>query len=111
MKAKSVIPRALANQDVDEALVYSLAEGAAQAALGFIDALEQAYAHIGRHPAAGSPRYAHELQLPGLRSWPLKRHPYFVFYVERDDHVDLWRVLHGMRAIPDWLRDGEDAPD
>jgi toxin ParE1/3/4 len=51
-------------------------------ALGFIDALEQAYTHIGRHPATGSPRYAHELNLPGLRAWPLTRYPHIVFYVE-----------------------------
>lgn len=103
MKPKPVIPRELANRDVDEAIGHYLSEGARQAALGFIEALEQGYAHIGRHPAAGSPRYAHELDLPGLRSWPLKRYPYLVFYIERGDHVDVWRVLHGQRDIPAWL--------
>lgn len=49
------------------------------------------------------PRYAHELALPGLLYWPLRRYPYLVFYVERDDHVDVWRVLHGVRDIPEWL--------
>jgi toxin ParE1/3/4 len=34
----------------------------------------------------------------------LKRHPYLVFYVERADHLDVWRVLHGMKDIPAWLR-------
>lgn len=110
MKAKPVIPRTLAKQDVDEALSYYLSEEAEQAALGFIDALEQAYAHISRHPATGSPRYAHELDLPGLRCWTLKRYPHIVFYVERDDHIDVWRVLHGMRDIPAWLRDGGEVP-
>lgn len=110
MKAKPVIPRALATQDVEQAIRYYLSEDAEQAALGFIDALEQAYSHIGRHPATGSPRYAHELDLPGLRSWPLKRYPHIVFYVERDDHIDVWRVLHGMGDIPAWMRDGDDTP-
>ena len=40
------------------------------------------------------------LDLPGLRSWPLKRFPYLVFYVEHADHVDVWRVLHQNRDIP-----------
>jgi toxin ParE1/3/4 len=71
--------------------------------LGFIDALEQAYAHSARHPATGSPRYAHELNIPGLRFWSLKRYPYLVFFVERDDHIDVWRVLHGQRNTPAWL--------
>ena len=110
MKAKPVIPRALAKQDVEEAISHYLSEDAKQAALGFIDALEQAYAHIARHPATGSPRYAHELDLPGLRSWSLNRYPHIVFYVEHADHIDVWRVLHGMRDIPTWLRDsGEDS--
>jgi hypothetical protein len=55
---------------------------------GFIDSLEQAYTHISRHPATGSPRYAHELNLPGLRYWPLTRYPNPVFYVEDPDHID-----------------------
>jgi toxin ParE1/3/4 len=69
-----------------------------------VDAVEQAFAHLSRHPATGSPRYAHELNLPGLRSWPLTRFPYLVFYVERDDHVDVWRALQGHRDIPAWLQ-------
>jgi toxin ParE1/3/4 len=36
--------------------------------------------------------------------WPLKRYPYLVFYVERDDHIDVWRILHGECHIPAWLR-------
>ena len=103
MTVKPIIPRALANRDVDEAVEYSLGEGSEQAALGFIDALEQAYSHIGRHPASGSPRYTHELNLPGLRCWPLKHYPQLVFYVERTDHIDVWRILHGQRDIPAWM--------
>ena len=103
MKSKSIVPRELANRDVDEAIEHYLSEGAQQAALGFIDALEKAYAHIGRHPDAGSSRYAHELNLPRLRSRSLRRYPHLVFYVERDDHIDVWRVLHGQRDIPAWL--------
>jgi toxin ParE1/3/4 len=45
-----------------------------------------------------------------LRSWTLKRNAHIVFYVERDAHIDVWRVLHGMRDVPAWLRDGGDAP-
>ena len=88
MKTRPVVPREQADRDVDEAIAYYLGEDAGQAALGFIDALEKAYAHIGRHPATGSPGYAHELNLPGLRFWPLMRYPHMVFYVERPDHID-----------------------
>ena len=105
MKAKPVVPREQARQDIEDALAYHMAEDAEAAALGFIDALEQAYSHIGRHPATGSPRYAHELNLPGLRSWPLTRYPHLVFYMEHPDHIDVWRVLHGQRDIPAWMQE------
>ena len=108
MRAKPVIPREQAKQDVEDALAYDMAQNAEAAALGFIDALERAYTYLGRHPATGSPRYAHELNLPGLRSWPLTRYPYLVVYVERADHVDVWRVLQGQRDIPAWMQDSED---
>lgn len=104
MKVKPVVPRGLARRDVDEAIAHYLNEGGERVALRFIDAVEKAYAHIGRQPASGSPRYAHELNIPGLRSWSLGRFPYLVFYVERRDHVDVWRVLHGRRDIPAWMR-------
>ncbi len=103
MKTKPVIPRALAQQDVDEAIDHYLREGSAKAAIGFIEALEDAYAHIGRQPASGSPRHAHELNLPGLRFWRLTRYPYLVFYFEQDRAIDVWRVLQEQRHIPGWM--------
>ena len=109
MTAKPVVPRELANRDIDDAIAYYLSEGAEQAALGFIDVLEQAYANISRHPATGSPRYAHELNLSGLRFWPLAHYPHLVFYVERPEHIDVWRVLHGQRDIPAWMQEPDGA--
>jgi len=109
MKVRPVVPREQAHRDVEDAVAYYLAQDAESAALGFVDVLEKAYGHIGRHPASGSPRHAHELNLPGLRSWTLTRFPYLVFYVERADHIDVWRVLHGQRDIPAWMQEPEGA--
>lgn len=51
MKVKAVIPRALAKQDVDDAIYHYLSEGAKQAALGFIDALSYKPSPLRRfHP-------------------------------------------------------------
>lgn len=105
MSAQPVVARAQAAQDIEEAIAWYLAEGAPQAALGFIDALEKAYAHIARHPGTGSPRYALALDVPGLRCWPLTRYPYLVFYMERAEAIDVWRVLHSQRDIPAWLQE------
>jgi toxin ParE1/3/4 len=110
VKTKPVVPREQAKRDVDEIIDHYLAEGAEQAAIGFIDALEQAYLRIGRHPAMGSPRYAHEVNLPGLRFWGLKHFPHLVFYVEHPDHIDIWRILHGQRDIPAWMRQAASVP-
>ena len=107
MTAKPVVPRLQARRDADQAVDhYALATGP-KVAFGFIEALAAAYRDIARHPAAGSPRYAHELGLEGLRCRRLRRYPYLVFYVEREDHIDVWRILHGRRDIPAWLRDVE----
>ena len=105
MTAKPIVPRELANRDVDETIAYYLSEASDEVALGFVDALERAYRHISRHPATGSSRYAVELNLPGLRSWPLRRFPYLVCYVETKDCIDVWRALHCARDIPAWMQD------
>jgi toxin ParE1/3/4 len=110
VKAKPVVPRERAAKDVDYAIAYYLSEIAGDAALGFTDALEHAYEQMGRNPAAGSSRYAGELTLPGLRFWPVKRYPHLVFYLERADHIDVWRVLHGMQDIPSWMQDADEVP-
>jgi toxin ParE1/3/4 len=107
VKALPVVPRELARQDAEQAVDHYLAEGGPDVAFGFIDALEAAYAQIAENPEGGSPRWGHELNLPGLRSRKLKRFPYLVFFLARDDHVDVWRILHTKRDIPSWLQDGE----
>lgn len=106
MTSKHVVLRKQADQDIDEALRFYLDEGAEDAAGEFIAAVEQALGHVGRHPAIGSLRHAHELGLPDLRCWPIKVFPYLIFYVDRPDRIDVWRVLHGSRDIPAWM----DAP-
>ncbi len=103
MKPKPVVPRELANRDIHNAIDYYLADTAGDAAIGFVYALEAAFSHISAHPASGATRYAHELEIDGVRSWPLRGYPFLLFYIEREHHIDLWRVLHGHRDIPERL--------
>ena len=104
MTSKPVIPRLSARRDIEEAFDHYVASAGERVAQGFVDALEIAFRSMGQRPQSGSPRYAHDLSLPSLRSLMLKRYPYIAFYLERKDHIDVWRVLHGARDIPSRMR-------
>ena len=67
VSGKPVVLRERARRDIDEVVEHYLAEAGEAVALDFIDALEDARRQIGEQPASGSPRYAHELDVPGLR--------------------------------------------
>lgn len=109
MSTKPVIPRVRAHEDATEALRFYAEEGGEQVALRFVDALEAAYRRIGRHPSIGSPRYASEIDWPGLRHLRLRRYPFLVFYFERGDHIDVVRLLHAERDVPESLRHEDDT--
>lgn len=102
---KPAIRSALAETDIRAALAFYLQEDAAKAAVDFLDELEHAARHLESHPASGSPRYAHELNIPQLRYWPLRRCPYALFYIEHADHLDVIRCVHLNRDIPVSLQD------
>ena len=101
MSKKPVLPRALARRDVQAAVDYHLREAGRIVALGFIDALETVYRSISAHPAAGSPRYANELALPGLRSRALKHYPYIANSdFHKPKHLYSWKTL--LRCEKNW---------
>ena len=68
-------------------------------AVDFSEALESAYRFIAENPGAGSRGYSDLLNLPGVRTWPLKRFPYIVFYEDHGDTIEILRVLHAHRDI------------
>jgi toxin ParE1/3/4 len=93
-------PRDAAERDVGQAVDYYTDEAGEDIAHGFFEAVREAYRAISARPGIGSPRYADLLGVAGLRNRKLARFPYLVFYVEREDHIDVWRVLHAQRDIP-----------
>ncbi|AKM09427.1 type II toxin-antitoxin system RelE/ParE family toxin [Croceicoccus naphthovorans] len=109
MKSKPVVPRQLARDDVEQAVNHYLTEGGQDIALDFVDALEKAFQQIADNPASDSPRWGHDLNLPGLRSSRLQRFSWIVFYLEWDNHIDVWRVLHAQRDIPSWMQDSDET--
>jgi toxin ParE1/3/4 len=106
---KPVIPREAADTDIDQALAYYTGH-APDLAPALLDALEAAFKAIAGRPTAGSPRFAHELDLQGLRGWIVKRFPYIVFYIEHEASIDVLRVLHQRRDIPAELTEAPIVP-
>ena len=105
MNGKPVVLRERAWHDIGAAVEHYMAEAGPAVALAFIDALEDARREIGERPASGSPRHAHELDIPGLRFRRAGRFPWLIFYVETETEIEIWRVLHGARDIPDGMRE------
>ena len=103
--------RQRAIQDAEDALEYFETETPPGTADGFVDALEEAIAHLSRHPLTGSLRYAFELAIPELRTSPLRRFPYLIFYIADEDHVDIWRIMHAHRDIPASFARQQPDPD
>ena len=105
MPGKPVVLRERARRDIDAAVEHYLTEAGLGVARAFIAALEAAHRLIREQPASGSPRYAHELDLPGLRVRPVETFPYLVFYVEGAAEIDVWRILYRARDLPAGLRE------
>ena len=105
MNTKPVALRERARRDVDEAAAYYREAAGAAVAEAFIDAVEEVFRQVGERPDSGSPRYAHELDIPGLRFRSTGRFPYLVFYAEGDRTIEIWRVLHGARDIAERMRE------
>ena len=103
--AKPVQLRRRAADDIDAALDHYRSQAGRAVAMRFVGALERALTHIARHPHNGLLRFAYELGIPELRCWPSPRFPYFIFYVDPDNQVDVWRVLHTRRDVPVALAD------
>ncbi|MEO5734540.1 MAG: type II toxin-antitoxin system RelE/ParE family toxin [Rubrivivax sp.] len=100
--------RQQADRDIEDTIDHCLTVSA-KVAMGFVDALERAFTHIGRAPDTGSPHWAHALDVAGLRSWRCSGYPQVVFYFVFNDRTEIWRVLHGRRDIPSWLDDDPQA--
>lgn len=96
---KPALRSTLAQADIEASLDYFLSE-APHVADEFLNALEKAVIHIERAPGTGSLRYAHELDLPGLRFWVVAKFPYSLFYLEREDYLLVMRLVHHSRDIP-----------
>lgn len=103
MIGKSIYLSEVALKDLQRALLNYELNNAEQAVDGCLDALAKAYQHISSFPKTGSTRTGNEINLPGLRSWPLTKYPFLLFYVEENDQIDCWRLIHEKRDVSTFL--------
>ena len=97
---KQAILRECAEADINAAFDHYLTVAIPKIATNFVLEVDACMRRIEQFPGAGSPRYAELLELDGLRSVIIERFPYIVFYVERDDCIDVIRVLHQHQDMP-----------
>ena len=105
MRQKPVVRRRTADDDIESAIAYYFDEAGVELAANFANRLEEALQKISRQPAIGSRRYGNIVDLPELRQWPMTKFPYLLFYIEKENHIELSRVLHTSMDIPPYLYD------
>lgn len=103
MSGKPLYLSEVARKVLQHALLNYELQNSGQAVNGCLDALAKAYHQIRTFPKTGSTRIGDEVNFQGLRSWPLTKYPYLLFYVEENDQIDCWRLLHEKRDISAFL--------
>lgn len=94
MRQKTVVRRRRANDDIESAISCYLEEAGVEIATDFVDRFEEAVQKISKNAAAGSQRFGHEMRIDGLRQWPVNHFLYLIFYVEKERHIEIARILH-----------------
>jgi toxin ParE1/3/4 len=79
---------------------YLIQQDVPDAALRFVDAVEETVQQLLLMPDMGAPREIRNPALKGLRVWPVKEFEEFLtFYVAQGDALRVIRVLHGKRDL------------
>jgi toxin ParE1/3/4 len=96
---KRIVITPKASADIDKQFEY-LAQYNLEKALNFFDAARQTFAQIARAPGIGSPYITKNQTLQGLRRWAVKGFSaQLIFYFDRDDCIEIIRVLSGSQDI------------
>ena len=76
-----------------------------------VEASKKALDQLERDPGIGSPRMGQSLDIPGLRSWGISGFPLVWCYFERDNRLDVVRLLGERQDIAAILGNNEqEAP-
>lgn len=91
MKPAVLRPQALRDQQSE--VRYCRDEGGTRLAVKVAKATNEALDQVEREPGNGSPTLGKLLGIPGLRIWRVGKFPWLWCYFEREDHLDVVRLL------------------
>jgi toxin ParE1/3/4 len=103
---KPAILRPQAQRDRLSEVRYYRREAGSKVAVKLVNATNAALDQIEVEPGIGSPVLGKILDIPGLRTWRVTKFPLLWFYFERDDHVDVVRLLGERQDIAAILAEG-----
>jgi toxin ParE1/3/4 len=104
-----------ARQDLVAIFRYHAREAGLRVAQRFFTQVEATFTRLAGMPGMGAPYEYDHPALAGVRVFPVSRfNKYLVFYRPVADGIEIVRVLHGARDIPDLLAEvfepaGDDA--
>jgi toxin ParE1/3/4 len=91
LKPAILRPQALRDREVE--IRYYRKEAGSKVAVRLVGATDKALDQIELEPGIGSPILGDALKIPELRTWRVTKFPLLWFYFERDDHLDVVRLL------------------
>ena len=97
MKPAVLRPQSLRDQQGE--VRYYRKEGGARLAVKVAKATNEALDQVELEPGMGSPRLGKLLGIPGLRTWRVGKFPLVWCYFEREDHLDVVRLLGDRQDI------------
>ena len=103
---KPAILRPQAQRDRQNEVRYYRKEAGSKVAVKLVNASNAALDQIEVEPGIGSPVLGKILDIHGLRSWRVTRFPLLWFYFERNDHLDVVRLLGERQDIAAILAEG-----
>ncbi|MEH1920614.1 type II toxin-antitoxin system RelE/ParE family toxin [Nostoc sp.] len=96
---KRIVITPKASLDIDEYFAY-IAQENPDTALLFFDSVRETVAQLARMLGMGSRYPLENLRLQGLRKWAVKGFKkYLIFYFERDESIEVVRILYAGKYI------------
>ena len=102
---KRLVLRPQAKADLLANVRWYVERGGLELGARLFDAAQASLVTVQTQPGFGSPAIGQCCGLPGLRSWRVKGFPLHWFYFDRDDSIDVVRLLADRQDVAAILDD------